>query len=258
MGFGQWMEGARKTLYGSERILDADRSTTREFLVSMGLDYGVKVRCYVEGETELGALTSAVGEAGSIEFVNLRGQFVEKRGKGLNFVESVRNDAKSHVFSVVLLDNDRGNHVRAIKRAASAGDFFGEFFIAIPDFEFANFSIRELCEIAADGMTGVDGRQWNGVNRLMDATRGAESGGEFFRLLREAGVSEIAKSELWGICLMRYASKHQTCPPEHPAAGKTRPVVEAARLLIQARRAGYLASLTGHRLNPETGRLVRK
>ena len=34
----------------------------RDFLTSMKLDCGTKVRSYVEGHTELGALTSAVGE----------------------------------------------------------------------------------------------------------------------------------------------------------------------------------------------------
>lgn len=150
LGFGQWLPGARKSIYGSERILDASRETRRDFLASMGLDYGVKVRCYVEGETELGALTSAVGEAGGIEFVNLRGQVVEKRGKGLSFVASLRNDMRSHVFSVVVLDQDREDYVRALKKAAREKTFFGRFFISSPDFELANFTVRELVEVLPD------------------------------------------------------------------------------------------------------------
>ncbi len=62
LGFGQWMEGARKVVYGSARILEASHEVRRDFLTSMGLDYGVKVRCYVEGDTEYGAMVSALGE----------------------------------------------------------------------------------------------------------------------------------------------------------------------------------------------------
>jgi len=86
LGFGQWMDGARKQLYGTTRILDASTEDRRDFLTSMGLDAGVKVRCYVEGDTEIGALTSALGLAPQTEFINVRGNFLEKRGKGLQIV----------------------------------------------------------------------------------------------------------------------------------------------------------------------------
>src|SRR5690349_19206693 len=127
LGFGQWMDGARKTLYGSERILDAPQEVRRDFLTSMGLDHGVKVRCYLEGDTELGAMMSAVGEGGGIEFVNLRGQVIENKGKGLAFFASLQNDIKSHVFSVVLLDGDSSDNVRMLRKAAQDNAFFGRF-----------------------------------------------------------------------------------------------------------------------------------
>jgi hypothetical protein len=74
LGFGQWMDGARKAIYGTTRILDASKEVRRDFMTSMGLDHGPKVRCYVEGDTELAALVSAVGYGAGAEFVNLRGQ----------------------------------------------------------------------------------------------------------------------------------------------------------------------------------------
>jgi hypothetical protein len=62
--------------------------------------------------------------------LNLRGQVVEKGGKGLNFAASLKNDMTSHVFSVVLLDEDRHDYVRALRKAARDGNFFGRFFMS--------------------------------------------------------------------------------------------------------------------------------
>ncbi len=61
MGYGQWFNGARKALYGTNRVLDAPKEEIKDFLVEAGLDFGVKVRCYLEGETEFGAINYALG-----------------------------------------------------------------------------------------------------------------------------------------------------------------------------------------------------
>ena len=257
MGFGQWMDGARKSIYGTERILDASRESCRDFLTSMGLDYGVKVRCYVEGETELGALASAVGDAGGTEFVNLRGQVLEKRGKGLSFAVALKNDMKSHTFSVVVLDQDREDHVRALKKAAKVDTFFGRFFISSPDFEFANFTVSELVDVLTDlaeqGNVLIPARA-----RIMQLVASARSGKEFFDLLKKNGLQEICKSETWGVALMNYALQRTELPQDHKRSGETRPVIEVARLLVIAREAGYLRSLDKYRVDPETGKLLEK
>lgn len=257
IGFGQWMIGARKSIYGSERILDSTRETRRDFLTSMGLDYGVKVRCYVEGDTEFGALTSAVGEAGGTEFVNLRGQVVEKRGKGLSFVGSLKNDRKSHVFSVVVLDQDRDDYIRALKKAAIDGTFFGRFFISSPDFEFANFTVDELVDVLLE-LAGRDHDKVPTREEVMLLAARAESGKQFFDALKQNGLQEIGKSEVWGLALMNYALQHWKLPSNHKNAGKTRPVIEVAQLLVNVRDVGYLRSLEEYRVDPETGEFREK
>jgi hypothetical protein len=254
LGFGQWIVGARKSLYGSERILDAPRETRREFMTSMGLDYGVKVRCYIEGDTELGALTSAVGEAGGTEFINLQGQVVERRGKGLRFVASLKNDMMSHVFSVVVLDHDRTDNIRALKKAASDGAFFGRFFISLPDFEFANFTVSELLEVFLD-LAGQSHDEVPSKAELLPFVEKAESGKQFFDLLKQKGQQGIQKGETWGIALMNYALQHQELPRDHRKAGETRPILVVARLLVNARDAGYLRSLERLKIDPDTGEL---
>lgn len=257
LGFGQWMDGARKSLYGSGRILDAPSEVRRDFLSTMGLDYGVKVRCYLEGETELGAITSAVGDGGGAEFVNLRGQVIEKKGKGLSFVGSLKNDIRSHVFSIVLLDGDSSDNVRALRKAAADDKFFGRFFVASPDFEFANFSIDELLDVAldhvADNETEVPSR-----SDILPQVQMAKSGKEFFKGLKSAGISNVEKSEDWGEALMAYAVRRPELPEGHAQAGKTRPVIEAARIVINTRRAGYVRSMERYEVDPDTGELREK
>jgi hypothetical protein len=257
MGFGQWMAGARKSLYGSERILDSPRETRREFLTSMGLDYGVKVRCYFEGDTEIGALTSAVGEASGTEFINLRGQFVEKHGKGLNFVASLKNDKKSHIFSVVMLDQDRDDNIRALKNAAINRTFFGRFFISSPDFEFANFTVSELVDILL-GFAWRDNDRVPAKSEIMPLVATATSSRQFFDALHRSGITEIGKSESWGVALMNYALKHPKLPSDHIRSGSMRPVIEVSELLVIAREAGYLRSLETYRVDPNTGELREK
>lgn len=252
LGFGQWMDGARKSIYGTERILDAPRKVHRDFLTSMGLDYGVKVRIYVEGETELGAMTSAVGDAAGAEFVNLRGQVIEKKGKGLGFPESLKTDVKSHVFSVVLLDGDNSENVRAVRKAAKDGNFFGRFFIAQPDFEFANFTIDEIVEVVLT-LAAHNDEKLPSRDEILHYVKEVKSAKEFFAALNGTMLCRLEKNADWGIALMSHAIRHPELPNGHQAAGKTRPAIQAARFVINARHAGYMRLTARFEINPETG-----
>ncbi|MCK9502149.1 MAG: hypothetical protein M0Q52_09960 [Lascolabacillus sp.] len=258
IGFGQWMAGARKSIYGTERIFDSTRETCRDFLTSMGLDYGVKVRCYVEGETELGAMVSAVGEAGGTEFINLRGQVVEKRGKGLSFAASLKNDKKSHIFSVVVMDQDRDDFIRALKKAAAEESFFGRFFISSPDFEFANFTVDEMIDVLLE-LEARDNIQIPAKDEIAPLVAQTQSGKQFFESLKKNELLQrVGKSETWGEALMKYALQHPEFPQGHKKAGEIRPAIEVARLLINARDAGYVRSIETYKVDPATGELLKR
>lgn len=255
IGFGQWMEGARNSLYGTDRIFDATRTVRRNYITVMGLDFGVKVRCYVEGETEFGALAAAVGDTGGIDFVNLRGQVAERRGKGLAFADSLKNDQALQIFSVVVLDEDCTDNVRALRAAATTGNFFGRFFISSPDFEFANFTSTELLQIALDLSERNAAAFPEGCEgyRALIATN---SGKAFMQAFKKHGGEDISKSEAWGQALMRRAIAAPRLPSDHPSAGQERPVVTTAKMLINARQAGYAASASGAAVDPATGDIV--
>jgi hypothetical protein len=255
LGFGQWLDGARSTLYGTERIVDASPKARRDFLTSMELDAGVKTRCYVEGDTEYGALSSAVGDAGGTEFVNLSGQVVEKGGRGLQFAASLASDKTHGVLSVVMLDDDVGDNVRVLKRAAERGTFFGRFFLNSPDLEFANFSLAELVEVllrmASRGQKPLPDRVI-----IAELVKGTRSNKEFFRALRGSPLEQFGKSVAWGEELMRFALEKPHFGSDHVKAGTQRPLVDAAKLLVIARHAGYQRSVASLKVDVNTGQLV--
>ncbi len=257
IGFGYWMDGARTMIYGTERIFDAPAQVQRDYLTSFGLDLGVKVRCYVEGDTELGALVSAVGGVGSVEFINLRGQVLEKRGKGLAFADSLLNDMKSHVFSIVLIDQDREDYVRVLRKAAKERTFFGEFYVSRPDVEFANFNVGELVEVVHDVLTST-GVQLVNRKEISELIAGSTSGRSLMSFLHDCPSIQLAKGEQWGAALMRYAVTHPTFPVSDERAGTLRPLIQIARLLVRAHHSGYLRSVESSVVDPDSGKLVRK
>jgi hypothetical protein len=242
IGFGQWIPGARKAFYGTERIFDAPDKTRRDFLTSMGLDAGIKARCYVEGDTEIGSLKSAVGEAGGIEFINLKGQFAQAKGKGASFADSLSSDKEHHIFSIVVLDFDRDDNVRIVKNAESRGQFFGLLFTNSPDIEFGNFTAAELVDIVLKRASD-EGLERPPRGDMMAKVASARSGREFFAALEDTTLARLGKDKRWGEYLMSYAVDHPILPAVHPNKGKKRQLGEIAWRLSIARQAGYLRSV---------------
>ena len=78
LGFGIVFRDTRRELYGSERLLDGDRRVADEFIRQQGLDSGVRVRWYCEGETEYYAVESVLGDFLAIQLINLRGRVAER------------------------------------------------------------------------------------------------------------------------------------------------------------------------------------
>lgn len=261
IGPGEWFPGARKRLYGHERVFDAPRHNLRDYLTQLGLDFSVKVRCYVEGDTEYGALEHAAGTFGHVQLVNLSGSVAEKRGKGLAFVESLDADKKSGIFSVVILDGDREEYVRLLRKAAEVGRFHGCFFICTPDIECGNFSARELIE------TGLRDLEKNEKDYpalmsikpvLLSQVDKIKSNTDLLELFKQHGLTHLRKSHSWGKALMELAIVAPFFPDDHVQAGQKRPIVEAAELLGRTQDVGFFRSLAVERVDPQTGRIVSR
>jgi hypothetical protein len=252
LGFGQWMKGARKRLFGSERILDARKTVAREFLQTMGLDFSVKVRCYLEGETECGAFESFTSGIDGIEYVNLRGQFLEKGGNALAFAGALKNDMRSHIFSLIVVDGDDEEIVRVVRKAAANGNMIGWFYIANPDFEYANFTTEELTDVALEFAS----KALNDASTLppsATATISATSGKTFIKAFQQAypQLPKVDKGRAWGEALMEYAIRTHT-------KGKERQIMKIAKQIDWTTQLGYQDAANRYRVDPKTGQLEKK
>ena len=157
MRSGTWRCGARQTKYGAERPLDDPLHSKPYIAYEFGLFTGSAVRWYVEGETEYFAITHLfqqnVGEPSTfgIELVNLYGGInLEKHNAALKLQDGLQEDKKHRRFSVISFDKEDGSaNEKAIGRQIQLNNVVGSISAHNPDFEFANFTIRELVEVAA-------------------------------------------------------------------------------------------------------------
>lgn len=259
IGPGQWFPGARRMLYGNDRVFDAPRRHLRDYLTLLGLDFGVKVRCYVEGATEFGAIEHAVGDLGHVQLIDLKGQFAERGGKGLTFAESLEADKKAGVFSVILLDGDRGDYVRLVQYAAKQERFTGSFFISSPDAECANFSISELIDIAVSlSYLNKSEPEIAEVRKkeLREHAASVKDNRGLFDLLAAHGIADVRKDKQWGKALMVRAIEQPVFGAEDPRAGTKRPIVEAVEVILRIQNVGFQRSLARERVDPVTGRAM--
>ena len=240
IGFGQYFPGMKEKLYGSERLLDGNRAVAEQFLRSRGLDYGVRVRWYVEGETEFGALSSALESVHAIDLVNLRGAVVEKGGKSVAFRDSLRADVRTRTFSMVSVDADRQDVVRVVKQAERNGEICGKVFFQQPDFEFANFTLEELQE-ALLRMARQAGIPPASRRKIRPLTRDAKSGSELWGALhkRLGAPAGFSKGAEWGRVLIELAYERPSAPPPIASSDGRRPMLEAINAALRSVVSDY-------------------
>lgn len=259
IGHGTWFPGARKMIYGNARVFDAPKRELRDYLTGLGIDFAIKVRCYVEGATEFGALNHAVGDLGHVQLVNLAGNVAERAGRGLAFADSLAADKNTGVFSVVILDGDREEYLRVLRRAAQEERFHGCFFISEPDMECGNFSVTELIELAFEhskASKNIHSSETSVKDELLAAAHNISNNNQLSSLLRSHGFEALHKSANWGRTLMQHAIAHPELPSTDARMGKTRPIIEAARLIIRMRNIGFQDSIARERVDPATGLAV--
>jgi hypothetical protein len=156
------------------------------------------------------------------------------------------------------MDQDREDNIRALKKAAADEAFFGRFFISSPDFEFSNFTVDEMIGVLLD-LEARNNSHIPARDEIAPLVAQAQSGKQFFDSLKKHELLQrVGKSETWGEALMKYALQHPEFPQGHKKAGEIRPAIEVARLLIKARDAGYVRSIEKYKVDPATGKLLKK
>ena len=234
--FGFWAPDGRQLTYGASRPLDDLAHARRRVASNYRLHTGSIVRWYVEGDTEYHAIVSVLPRPAffGIELVNLRGQIAGGRDNTvLRLRDGLMQDIALGRFSMISFDTDVAANVKAVRRHVEAERVVGSLHPNEPDFEFANFTLPELVEIAAalDEDNGVEG----------DAVREAEWAGMDSAKFFEARYCEVSrrgrslKGRDWGEALAAYADAH----PARPDTGGERPLMRAIGNAVRSRHVAY-------------------
>jgi hypothetical protein len=261
-GIGEFPKEVKRNLYGSNRLLDGDRLIAQEFLRQQGLLYSLRLRWYVEGDTEWGALDAYFKEieVTDIEIINLRAHVAQKAGRGLGFRDSLRSDMSMHIFSFISIDGDRSDFASAVRKAAEDDEICGAFFIPEKgkDFEFENFDLAELEEILWDVATENVENHTDEVDRqrLLSSIEGAKNSTDLINRAKGAlpQLAHLKKDPNWGMRLINYAMQHRF------KREKKRQIVEAIEYALFLARTVSLESYQGARkrlrIDKNTGRLI--
>jgi hypothetical protein len=246
--FGTGSVGGRKSAFGSERPLDNQFRSKPHLAYRFGLFTGSAIRWYVEGETEYFAVRKLVPDAADygIELVDLRGEIgSDRRNAARKLEDLLKDDHQLRRFSIVSFDFDVPANRRIIGRQAEQGNIVGMVAVHKPDFEFANFDLDELVEVAAR----LD--QDNGFNGDLVRTTvwtGTSKGGDFekkYKSISGRGIS--LKGEAWGTALADFAAAHPLRP-----SGKERPIWGQVQGAKWAWRSNYDYHKEHYKVDPIT------
>ncbi len=266
IGTGLMPRDVKKTLYGSNRLLD-DHHAGSAFVRRHGLSFKPRVHVYGEGTTECGALNRFLKMMGIfVPVTNLHGLLKASKSMSKFFSDSLRSDMKEQMFSLVMIDGDLEDNVRIIESAAKTNQrspdqgMFGRFFLATPDFEFANFDIEELEEVL---WAWVGGEHPSQADRDMLHSHVKDTTGstDFFKGVKRAAHDLLQlvgyeKGEPWGEALMEFAWNHPG------RRNRRRPLIEAIEMVVWWERViqvePYETSRKSYMVDLKTGELVKR
>lgn len=241
---GIWHEGSRTIAYGSERPSE-DPYLTRYYLSqSFGLLTGSVVRWYVEGATELHAIRTLIPlpERLNIEVVDLKGNLKsDKQNIAMKLKDCLTADIGQRRFSFISFDTDVSQNVKTIRQQVDQGRVCGYVAAHEPDFEFANFDIQELVEIASE----LDKTRGYDPAALIEADWSEVSNGKEFEQMYKAhsqrGTS--LKGAEWGEALAEYVDRYPVRNgEERPFFKQLRAAVQASRVKYDLQRSEFLVS----------------
>ena len=212
--FGVWHRNGRVRAFGSERPLDDVLRAKPYLAYRFGLFTGSAVRWYVEGETEFYAVTHLLPELSKsgIELVNLAGAIsTGKENAAIKLGGMLAQDKLLRRFSIVSFDRNPKNRQertaeKVVCQLAKEDQIVGLVWQHAPDFEFANFTIAELVEVAArlDESHGFSGET------IRDAEWGEVATGRAFEeryCKLSARRPGSLKGAEWGMALGRFLNE---------------------------------------------------
>lgn len=239
---GYWYPGAREWAYGSEYPLNDLGELVRRTLPRWGLRVGVRVRFYVEGDTEEGAMRLALKDfiGFGIDIINLKSV-----GWGSRLRHELENDRRARRFSLIMLDGDRSDYLRELQAHARDDLIVGMVFIHRPDFEFGLFTPEKLCRATKyyEELVGMTGMKDLGP----DEFDGISTGRDFQSRYCELRVIPSLKGSAWGEALMKVAL--DSMDHLHPEKD---PLIHAVNCAIRSIEADYIAQQKRAKVDPIT------
>lgn len=254
-GSGHWVKGAREWIFGSERPLDSAMRAKPFVARDFGLFTGSSVRWYVEGDTEYFAFHELLSEPGyySIELINLEGEIARRKGNtAFKLQGMLQEDRRLRRFSMISVDDDVSENRRFIRRQILDDNLVGGISLHKPDFEFANFSLSELADIAAkmDESLVFSGTPLREAN--CSGITDAKAFEQWYRSASARAGADL-KGESWGRALGRYASKYLITED-----GRERPMISQMRAAAFGWSVSYVLHYEHFTLDPDTFEMVAK
>lgn len=252
--FGTWHPNGRIQMFGSERPLDDEQRAKPYLAYLFGLFTGSVVRWYVEGATEFYAVSQLLPELSKsgIELVNLEGAISnERHNAAIKLGGMLAQDKALRRFSIISFDrNPRNKKERVAEKVicqlAKNDQIVGQCWRHVPDFEFANFTIGELVEIAARldeahsfPAEPIRNADWSNIRA------GKEFEERYCRL--SSRKSGKLKDEEWGAALGKYA-KEQPIRED----GARRPIWDQISAAIYCWNSNYDYERSHFRVDPES------
>jgi len=235
--YGHWFENGRKFTYGYERPLDQPDEAQSRLAFLFRLATGSSVRWYVEGETEFYAISKLIPKPASegIELINLKGNIATgKDNIAMKLADALDQDIAQRRFSMISFDVDVDANVKQIRRQVSEDRVVGFIAANSPDFEFANFTLEELVEIACR----IDEHYGFPRQQLLEGDwRGVASARDFEKIYCKISSRQPRglKGHEWGSFLAEYAIEK----PLRSDNNQERPLLSQVRMGLSARTAHY-------------------
>lgn len=256
IAFSTWRTNGRTFQYGSERPIDDELKSIPYIVSDYGLFTGSVIRWYVEGDTEYFAVLGVIPEPSKIgvELINLRGNIeTDKANIAFKLRDALEGDKSLRRFSMISFDGDVGANVKLIKRQVEQENLVGYIALHEPDFEFSNFTVQELAEVAAsiDEENGASGEglrnaDWTGIKSAKDFET------KYVEISDRKNPS--IKGKEWGKALATYAIEH----PNRRDDGNERPFLNEIRVALRARFSKYDLQKDNFTFSPDGFKLIRK
>jgi hypothetical protein len=255
--FGHWMPGGRKREFGADRPLDDELRAKPYLAYSFGLFTGSAVRWYLEGETEYYAVLEILPEPHrlGIELVNLQGSIESGRDNtALKLEAMLMEDKALRRFSQISFDLDVLANKKAIQNQVRQGNVVGAVWTHAPDFEFANFALSELIDVAVE-IDAENGFSDAGPLRNADWV-GISKGRDFEKRYCASSTARprSLKGEHWGRALATYANRL----PRRSDTGEVRPLLYEVRAAVHGWISNYDLQKQAFEIDPDSFKQVRR